>query len=51
MAQSKDSIETRNKAIIQESFDAWKAGTGGPYELLADARRSGMRPGARRTNG
>jgi len=25
-----------NKAIIQKAFDAWAAGTGGPYDLLAD---------------
>lgn len=36
MAQSADSIEQRNKALVQSSFDAWKAGTGSPYELLAD---------------
>jgi ketosteroid isomerase-like protein len=26
----------QNKAIIEASFDAWAAGTGGPYELLDD---------------
>jgi ketosteroid isomerase-like protein len=36
MAQSTDEIETRNKKTIAASFEAWKAGTGGPYELLAD---------------
>jgi hypothetical protein len=36
MAQPDDSIEERNKAIVQASFDAWRAGTGSPYELLAD---------------
>ena len=25
-----------NKATIERSFDAWAAGTGGPYDLLAD---------------
>ena len=25
-----------NKAIVQASFDAWVAGTGSPFELLAD---------------
>jgi uncharacterized protein len=25
-----------NKAIVQASFDAWRAGTGSPFELLAD---------------
>jgi ketosteroid isomerase-like protein len=36
MAETKDEIETRNKAVVQSSFDAWKAGTGSPYDLLAD---------------
>jgi ketosteroid isomerase-like protein len=36
MAQTKDQIETRNKAAVQAGFDAWKAGTGSPYDLLAD---------------
>lgn len=26
----------RNRAIIAESFEAWRAGTGGPYALLAE---------------
>jgi uncharacterized protein len=28
--------ESRNKAIVAEKFEAWKAGTGSPYELLAE---------------
>jgi uncharacterized protein len=28
--------EAHNKAIVQASFDAWRAGTGSPYDLLAD---------------
>ena len=36
MAQSKTEIEARNKALVQAKFDAWKAGTGSPFELLAD---------------
>jgi hypothetical protein len=28
-----------NKATIQRSFDAWAAGTGGPYDLLMDDAR------------
>ena len=36
MAQTKDEIETRNKAVVQAGFDAWSAGTGSPYDLLAD---------------
>ena len=36
MAQTKDQIETRNKAAVRAGFDAWSAGTGSPYDLLAD---------------
>ena len=36
MAQTAQDIETRNKAIVQASFDAWRAGTGSPFDLLAD---------------
>lgn len=36
MAQSDVSTQTHNKAIVQARFDAWAAGTGSPYELLAD---------------
>ncbi len=28
--------EAENKAIVQRAFDAWAAGTGSPYDLLAD---------------
>jgi ketosteroid isomerase-like protein len=28
--------EARHKAIIERSFDAWRDGTGGPYDLLAE---------------
>lgn len=28
--------ETGNKVIVQRAFEAWAAGTGGPYDLLAD---------------
>ena len=28
-------IETKNKAAVQAAFDAWRAGTGGPFALLA----------------
>ena len=28
--------EDSNKALVQASFDRWKSGTGGPFELLAD---------------
>ena len=27
--------EDRNKSLVQASFDRWKSGTGGPFELLA----------------
>ena len=36
MAQTKNEIEARNKAVVQAGFDAWKAGTGSPYDLLSD---------------
>jgi uncharacterized protein len=29
------SKEENNKAVVQASFDRWKSGTGGPFELLA----------------
>jgi ketosteroid isomerase-like protein len=28
--------EDSNKALVQASFERWKIGTGGPFELLAD---------------
>lgn len=28
--------EARNKQLVQSAFDAWSAGTGGPFVLLAD---------------
>jgi len=28
--------ETRNSQLVQSAFDAWTAGTGGPFALLAD---------------
>lgn len=34
-----DAIETRNKAIIEQAFQAWHDRTGGPYDLLADDAR------------
>ena len=34
-SQSRD-MQMQNAAIIKASFDAWDAGTGGPYDLLAD---------------
>lgn len=36
---SETDIEARNKKVIQASFDAWRDGTGSPFDLLApDAR-------------
>jgi uncharacterized protein len=28
--------EAKNKAAVQVAFDAWRAGTGGPFALLAE---------------
>ena len=28
--------EAKNRAAVQAAFDAWRAGTGGPFALLAD---------------
>jgi uncharacterized protein len=36
MAQSANDIETRNKSAVKASFDAWRDGTGNPFDLLAD---------------
>ncbi|MET0389164.1 MAG: nuclear transport factor 2 family protein, partial [Polyangiales bacterium] len=35
-ARADEATEHRNKAAVQASFDAWKAGTGSPFELVAD---------------
>jgi ketosteroid isomerase-like protein len=36
MAQAqKFSIQEANKALVRESFDHWRSGSGGPFELLA----------------
>lgn len=29
-------MQMQNQAIVKDSFDAWEAGTGGPYDLLAE---------------
>lgn len=34
-ADTKEPAET-NKQVIEASFDRWRAGTGGPFELLAE---------------
>jgi ketosteroid isomerase-like protein len=31
-----EGTQARNKAIVARAFDAWKNGTGGPYDLLAE---------------
>ncbi|HET7883040.1 MAG TPA: nuclear transport factor 2 family protein [Acetobacteraceae bacterium] len=36
MAHADDTTQSRNKAAVQASFDAWAAGTGSPYDLLAE---------------
>lgn len=34
-AQPHDEVESRNLATVQRGFDAWRAGTGSPYDALA----------------
>lgn len=34
-ATAETETEKRNKAAVQAAFDAWRAGTGGPFTLLA----------------
>jgi len=36
MGNATEATEERNKGIVKASFEAWRAGTGGPFELLAD---------------
>lgn len=36
MADPKTDTDDRNKAAVAASFEAWRAGTGGPFALLAD---------------
>lgn len=38
-ARTSDEIETRNRAAIAQSFEAWRSGTGSPFDLLADDAR------------
>lgn len=35
LAQVGSDEEQRNRDLIAQSFDAWRTGTGGPYDLLA----------------
>jgi uncharacterized protein len=39
LAQALNETERRNKTTIETSFHAWAAGTGGPYDLLAEDAR------------
>lgn len=39
MAQGATTEEARNRTLIQRAFDAWRNGTGGPYDLLAEDAR------------
>jgi ketosteroid isomerase-like protein len=36
MADPTRDVETRNRAVIEASFEAWRQGTGGPFDLLSD---------------
>lgn len=36
MAQPYDETETRNLATVRAGFESWSAGTGSPYDALAD---------------
>jgi uncharacterized protein len=31
-----EEVESRNKALVLAGFEAWRTGTGSPYDLLAD---------------
>lgn len=35
-ASAQTAVEEHNRTLIARSFDAWREGTGGPYDLLAD---------------
>jgi ketosteroid isomerase-like protein len=35
MADGEASVQARNKALVQDRFDAWAQGSGSPFELLA----------------
>lgn len=38
-ASARSSGDTDNKAIVSQSFEAWRSGTGSPFDLLADDAR------------
>ena len=35
MQAAEKDLETRNKQAVQDGFDAWRNGTGSPFDLLA----------------
>lgn len=35
-AEPYDDVETRNLEVVRSGLDAWRAGTGSPYDALAD---------------
>lgn len=36
MARANRALQTRNQEIVRRAFDAWTAGTGSPFDLLAE---------------
>ena len=36
-AQSDEDLEKQNRTLVRERFEAWRAGTGSPFDLLADS--------------
>jgi len=38
-SEPKGGVESSNQMLGQASFERWRAGTGGPFELLADDAR------------
>ena len=36
VASAETRVEDRNRDAVRASFDAWRAGTGGPFDLLAE---------------
>lgn len=36
LAQSKEETASRNRALVEDRFKAWRDGTGNPFELLAN---------------
>ena len=46
VVMAEDSIPQSNKAVVQASFDRWRSGTGGPFELLTPVLKSWATPAA-----